>query len=200
MAELLDKFTYLLYNNGNRYIFTRYIGKNEVFAMSKWDDFKKNLGEIADKTANKTRELTDAAALKIKIANKESDRDLEYKKLGKMTYAKLKNFKGADPEELTAKISESLENLDRILAELEELKKEAAERKAEKEAEKAAEKAAKQAEKASKKETESQDKEEDTLDVKIMEEFNCARKVADEKFEEAKIQATEAEKAAKDAK
>jgi hypothetical protein len=33
-----------------------------------------------------------------------------------------------------------------------------------------------------------------------MDEFNCARKVADKKFEEAKIQATEAEKAAKDAK
>lgn len=204
MTELLDKITNILYNKSKRYISTRYIGKNEVFSMSKWDDLKKKLGRLADKTANKTRELTDTAALKIKIANKEADRDLEYKKLGKMTYAKLKNFKISDPEELTAKISESLENLDRILYELKELKKEAAEKKAEKEAEKAAEKAAKQAEKGSQnaenKDDASRNAEEDVLDVKIMEDFNSARKEADEKYEEAKIQAIEAEKAAENAK
>ena len=30
--------------------------------MSKWDDFKKNMSELADKTVKKTRELTDTAA------------------------------------------------------------------------------------------------------------------------------------------
>jgi hypothetical protein len=52
--------------------------------MSNWKKFKKKLGDFADKTAGKTRELTDTAALKIKIANKEADRDLEYRKLGKL--------------------------------------------------------------------------------------------------------------------
>ena len=40
--------------------------------MSKWENFKKNIGKLADKTAKKTRELTDTAALKLKIANKEA--------------------------------------------------------------------------------------------------------------------------------
>ena len=62
--------------------------------MSKWDDFKKNLGKFADKTVTKTRELTDTASLKIKIANKEADRNIEYKRLGKLTYAKLKALDG----------------------------------------------------------------------------------------------------------
>lgn len=106
--------------------------------MSKWDDFKKSLGNFADKTVTKTRELTDTASLKIKIANKEADRDIEYKRLGKLTYAKLKKLEGHSTEELTAKISESLEKLDKIIAELEALKNEDDERKAAKEAAKAA--------------------------------------------------------------
>ncbi|MBR4032903.1 MAG: hypothetical protein IKJ07_09250 [Clostridia bacterium] len=110
--------------------------------MSKWDDFKKTLGNFADKTVTKTRELTDTASLKIKIANKEADRDIEYKKLGKLTYAKLKASDGHSTEELTVKISESIEKLDKIIAELEALKSEDEERKASKEAEKAAKSAA----------------------------------------------------------
>ena len=105
--------------------------------MSKWDDFKKNLGKFADKTVTKTRELTDTASLKIKIANKEADRDIEYKRLGKLTYAKLKALDGHSAEELTAKISQSLEKLDKIITELEALKNEDGERKAAKEAVKA---------------------------------------------------------------
>lgn len=110
--------------------------------MSKWDDFKKTLGNFADKTVTKTRELTDAASLKIKIANKEADRDIEYKKLGKLTYAKLKASDSHSTEELTVKISESIEKLDSIIAELDALKNEDDERKAAKEAEKAAKAAA----------------------------------------------------------
>ncbi|MBE6684303.1 MAG: hypothetical protein E7592_01470 [Ruminococcaceae bacterium] len=110
--------------------------------MSKWDDFKKTLGNFADKTVTKTRELTDTASLKIKIANKEADRDIEYKRLGKLTYAKLKKLEGHSTEELTVKISESIEKLDNIIAELNALKSEDEERKAAKEAEKAAKAAA----------------------------------------------------------
>lgn len=135
------------------------------------------MGDLADKTAKKTRELTDTAALKLKIAGKEADRDIEYAKLGKLAYAKLKELEGVDAEELTANISASLEKLDSILAELEALKAEEAERKAAK----AAEKAAKEKE------------DEDELDMNVMDEFNEARKTADEAYEDAK-------KAAEDAK
>ena len=86
--------------------------------MSKWDEIKKNLGIIADKTATKTRELTDTASLKIKIAAKESERDTEYKILGKLTYKKLKSAEGSDDTSLTAHISNTIERLDKIHGEL----------------------------------------------------------------------------------
>lgn len=105
--------------------------------MSKWDDFKKTIDTFTDKAVAKTRELTDTASLKIRIANKEADRDIEYKKLGKLTYAKLKSADKRSAEELTAKISETLEALDKIIAELDALKSQDDERKAEKEAKRA---------------------------------------------------------------
>ena len=141
--------------------------------MSKWDNIKKGFGDIADKTVNKTRELTDIASLKIKIANKESDRDIEYRNLGKLTYAKLKKLKGIDPEAVTLEISQSLERLDAIHRELAQLKAEEKARKDAKEAEKAAKEAEKKAE-------------EEKLNLEVMEEFNEARIVADEEYEKAK--------------
>jgi hypothetical protein len=153
--------------------------------MSKWDDIKRSLGEFADKTAKKTRELTDAAALKIKIANKEADRDAEYKNLGRLAYVRLKKAEGYDSEELTEDISRSLEKLDGIIGEIEALKAEEAEKKAAKEAEKANqdEDIPKDDEKAASS---------DTLDLAVMKEFNEARKVADEEYEKAKQAAEDA--------
>ena len=141
--------------------------------MSKWDNIKKGFGDIADKTVNKTRELTDIASLKIKIANKESDRDIEYRNLGKLTYAKLKKLKGIDPEAVTLEISQSLERLDAIHRELAQLKAEEKARKDAKEAEKAAKEAEKKAE-------------EEKLNLEVMEEFNEARVVADAEYQKAK--------------
>jgi len=154
--------------------------------MSKWDSFKKNLESFADKTVNKTKELTDTASLKIRIANKEADRDLEYKKLGKYAYIKLKKLDGYNTSEITEEISRILENIDSILVELNELKAEDNERKAAKDAEKAA--------KAAKKE-----KSEDELDMNVMNEFNEARKVADAEYEKAKQSVFDADQAVKDA-
>ncbi len=105
--------------------------------MSKWNDFKKSVGYYADKTAKKTRELTDTASIKIKIASKEADRDTEFKNLGRATYAKLKNASGEDAEKLTLEISKSIETLDLIMTELEALRAEEKKRKAEKDTEKA---------------------------------------------------------------
>ena len=104
--------------------------------MPNWEKIKKNIGNIADKTVNKTKELTDTATLKIKIAGKESDRDIAYKKLGKLAYVKLKQLEGFDSEEITEKISKLLEELDTILKELAALKAEEEARKQEKQAEK----------------------------------------------------------------
>ena len=155
--------------------------------MSKWDEFKKSLGDLADKTVNATRELTDTASLKIKIANKEAERDLEYKNLGKLAYTKLCQLD--DGEDLTEKISESLGKLDRIQKELEELLDADEMRKEAKEAQKQA----KKAENEQKKEAKSEDG--DELDLSVMEQFNEARTVADEEYEKAKAAAEDAKSA-----
>ncbi len=115
--------------------------------MSKWDDFKKSVGVIADKTATKTRELTDTASLKIKIASREADRDTEYKKLGRLTYSKLKTTDARYSESLTLDISKVIEKLDEINSELDTLRAEEEKRRSAKEAEKAERNAQKDAEK-----------------------------------------------------
>ena len=132
--------------------------------MSKWDDFKKSLGNFADKTVTKTRELTDTASLKIKIANKEADRDIEYKRLGKLTYAKLKASDSHSTKELTVKISESIEKLDKIISELDALKNEDDGRKAAKESEKAARAA-----------TRSNDDDDEELNIDTINDFDATK-------------------------
>ena len=149
--------------------------------MPNWEKIKKNLGNIADKTVTKTKELTDTASLKIKIASKESDRDLAYKKLGKLAYVKLKQLDGYDSEEITAKISGILEELDAILADLAALK-----------AEEEARKQEKQAEKEAKKQEKPKEETNEELNMEVMTEFNKARAVADEEYEKAKTAAEEA--------
>ena len=156
--------------------------------MSKWDEIKKNLGIIADKTATKTRELTDAASLKIKIAAKESDRDTEYKILGKLTYKKLKSADGSDDTSLTAHISNTIERLDKIHAELAALLSEEEARRIAKEAEKQAKEEARRA--AEQKE----EQEQEELNRQFMDDFNAARKQADEAYENAKQSAEQAKK------
>ena len=149
--------------------------------MPNWEKIKKNIGNIADKTVNKTKELTDTATLKIKIAGKESDRDIAYKKLGKLAYVKLKQLEGFDSEEITEKISKLLEELDTILKELAALK-----------AEEEARKQEKQAEKEAKKQEKANEETDEELNMEIMTEFNKARVVADEEYEKAKNAAEEA--------
>ena len=149
--------------------------------MSKWDNFVQNVGEIADKTVSKTRELTDAASLKIKIANKEAERDSQYKALGKLAYIKLRKLRGHDSEETTQKISKVMDKLDKTRQEIADLKAIDKARKEAKEAEKKAR------EKAADHELE------EKLNLSVMNEFNEARKAADAEYEKAL-------KAAEDAK
>ena len=146
--------------------------------MPGWNDLKKGFGKLADKTATKTKELTDTASLKLKIATKEADRDAEYRALGKLTYQKLKSNEST--KAITERISECIINLDRINEELSRLRSEDEERKAAKQASKEA----KKAEKAAAEEMdEARAHAEEEL---IMEQFNKARQEADEEYEKAK--------------
>ena len=162
--------------------------------MSKWDDIKSGFEALAGKTADKTKELTTVASIKIKIANKEADRDREYKILGKLTYAKLKNLNVCTPEELTERISGSLAKIDATLAEINALKRREKELKEAKEAEKAARAEAKRA-----KEEAEYESEDDEFDTVIMDEFNEARKTADVEYEKANSEYEKAKQSAEDA-
>ncbi len=156
--------------------------------MASWNEIKKSIGNIADKTANKTRDLADTASLKIKIANKEADRDVQYKALGKLAYAKLRNIEVKDPEALTENISSTLDKLDVILKELSELKTEEEARRAAKQAEK------EQKEQARRQAEQQEHEEHEELNRRVMEDFNTARSEADAEYEKAKAWAEDAKK------
>lgn len=55
-------------------------------ANATWDDFCKSVGQFARKTGQKIEELTDTAAIKLKISAKKADLDEQYGKLGKLTF------------------------------------------------------------------------------------------------------------------
>ena len=147
--------------------------------MFDWNNIKKSINEIADKTVNKTIEVTDIASTKVKIASKETDRDTEYRRLGKLAYYKLKGVKVSNIEELEKRISESIARSDTINKEIAALK---ADEEAKKEAKEAAAEAKRAAEKAA------QEAEEEI----VMEQFNEARRTADKEYEKAKKAAEDA--------
>ncbi len=151
--------------------------------MANWEEIKKSIENIADKTVTKTRELADVASLKIKIANKESERDLQYRALGKLAYVKLRGIEVKDPDALTENISTTLEKLDKIIAEIRQLKAEEEARRAAREAEKAAREQEKRDEEAR------EQAEQEELNRKVMEDFNNARTEADAEYDKAKNEA-----------
>ena len=147
--------------------------------MFDWNNIKKSINEIADKTVSKTIEVTDVASTKVKIASKETDRDTEYRRLGKLAYYKLKGVKVSNAEELEKRISESLARIDALNKDIATLK---SEEEAKKEAKEAAAEAKRAAEKAAR----------DAEEEIVMEQFNEARRTADEEYEKAKKAAEDA--------
>ena len=147
-----------------------------VFTVSKWDNFKKSVSNFADKAAKKTEELTDLASLKIKIANKESARDNEYKALGKLIYEKFKNTDETLDKEMAAGVAEHMKKLDDIFEELKNLNAEYNNIK-------------KSKENSDKSENSSQTKADDP---DIMDQFNTAREQGDKDAKEADAQSADA--------
>lgn len=147
--------------------------------MFDWNNIKKSINEIADKTVSKTIEVTDVASTKVKIASKETDRDTEYRRLGKLAYYKLKGVKVSNAEELEKRIAESLARIDALNKDIATLK---SEEEAKKEAKEAAAEAKRAAEKAAR----------DAEEEIVMEQFNEARRTADEEYEKAKKAAEDA--------
>lgn len=159
--------------------------------MSMWNDIKKSVTDFADKAAKKTEELTDAAAMKIKIANKEAERDSEYKNLGRLIYEKLGDADEQRKEQLTEAIAESIKKLDATIAELTRLNKEYNEAKAAREAEKNAKQSSKSANDGNGASQNDED---------FMNDFNDARRAGDEEAEKARQASKAAADAAEEAK
>ena len=149
--------------------------------MFDWNNIKKSINELADKTVSKTIEVTDVASTKVKIASKETDRETEYRRLGKLAYYKLKGVKVSNADELENRISDSIARIDNLNKEIAALK---ADEEAKKEERKSAAEAKRAAEKAA------QDAEEEI----VMEQFNEARRTANEEYEKAKKAAEDARK------
>lgn len=77
--------------------------------------------KIFDKAVEGAEKLTDTAALKIKIATVKSKRENEYARLGKLTYKKLQS--DGQNTEMAEKIADAIYKIDKLNAELRELKK-----------------------------------------------------------------------------
>lgn len=105
-----------------------------------WKTIKKGIADAANKATQKTEELADLAAIKLKIAKLSSDRENEFIRLGKLTYKKLTSENDTSGKELTSKISQTAEKISDISDEINKLNLEYDAKKQEAEANKKAKK------------------------------------------------------------
>lgn len=105
-----------------------------------WKTIKKGIADAANKATQKTEELADLAAIKLKIAKLSSDRENEFIRLGKLTYKKLTSENDTSGKELTSKISQTAEKISDISDEINKLNLEYDTKKQEAEANKKAKK------------------------------------------------------------
>lgn len=86
--------------------------------MSDWNKIYNDAKTIAKKAAKKGEEISELAALKIKIIAKRKNISDEYKFLGAYVYKKLKAEDESAQAELTEKIGACVNNIDIYLVEL----------------------------------------------------------------------------------
>ncbi|MBE6548385.1 MAG: hypothetical protein E7667_05880 [Ruminococcaceae bacterium] len=106
-----------------------------------WNDIKKSVSNFADKAGKKTEEIADLATIKLKMAKLSSDREVEFSRLGKITYTKLTATDDSRDAELTEGLSRSIEKIARMETEIASLKAEYEQKKQDAEAQKKAKKA-----------------------------------------------------------
>lgn len=95
--------------------------------MANWNDICATAKTVANKAMQKTGEMADLAAMKIRLKALESKRDEQYKRLGKLTYRQLKTG-----ESQADRIAPTVERLDvlreKIRLQVAEIEAERAER------------------------------------------------------------------------
>ncbi len=81
--------------------------------MSKWNNFCKNVRQLTEKAIKKTEELTDVAALHVKIKTLEGKISEQYENLGVLTYSSAKS--GSDNKET---VTLTVSKIDSYLADI----------------------------------------------------------------------------------
>lgn len=93
--------------------------------MSKFENFISTVGKVADKAAKETVKLTDITATKVKIKTEQARLCDRYEQLGKTAESYLRT-----KDELPKQITDSLDEIYRVMAKIAELKTELDDKKA----------------------------------------------------------------------
>ena len=85
--------------------------------MASWNEIRETVGRAANTAMQKTGEIADMTAMRVKLKMQEGKRDEQYKELGRLTYRQLKTG-----ESQAEKIASVIQKLDEIRTKIEVLK------------------------------------------------------------------------------
>jgi septal ring factor EnvC (AmiA/AmiB activator) len=93
-------------------------------ASTRWDDICKSVGQLAKKAGQKFEELSDVAALRLRISAQQAEIEEAYAKLGKLTYEHSYAEKEleVDSLEINREIASCIEAIARLREEIAALK------------------------------------------------------------------------------
>lgn len=93
-------------------------------ASTTWDDICKSVGQLAKKAGQKIEELSDVAAIRLKISAHQADLEEAYAKLGKLTYEHSYADKRieVDSLEISREIASCVETITQLREEIAALK------------------------------------------------------------------------------
>ncbi|MBE6661021.1 MAG: hypothetical protein E7605_06415 [Ruminococcaceae bacterium] len=92
-------------------------------AESTWNDICKSVGGFAKKAGRKAEELTEAAAIRLKISAKKADLEDAYLALGKLAYEQANAEPDADTSEVDVRFAAKLADVSALLDDIAQLEK-----------------------------------------------------------------------------
>lgn len=93
-------------------------------ANTTWDDICKSVGQLAKKAGQKIEELSDAAAIRLKLSAQQAELEEAYTKLGRLTYELSYAAKEVEVDdlELSREIASCVESIGQLHEEIAALK------------------------------------------------------------------------------
>ena len=92
-------------------------------AESTWNDICKSVGGFAKKAGRKAEELTEAAAIRLKISAKKADLEDAYLALGKLAYEQANAEPDSDTSEVDVRFAAKLSDISALLDDIVQLEK-----------------------------------------------------------------------------